>query len=254
MPRALQILQAIGTEAERRGYVFLRHTDDQLGFQISVGEDRFTFAVREEQDKADVYSKEQIAAAKYPWQRVSPRLATVPSGRLTIEMVDGYWTRRWADRARWSLVDKLPELFALVEDRAQHARNQRDMAAQAAARRLELWEQSVPQARDCYLAEFNRRRAIEQATAWRTAGDLRAYAIALRQAANAWKEEHRQSILNWAEFAEQHADRIDPLHEVNSLCFVEPEQISSDDLDRHMPAGMTVRYPPGPGAHLRSWH
>jgi hypothetical protein len=119
LPRALQILQAIGAEAERRGYVFLPQTDAQLGFEISVGEDRFTFAVREEQDKADVYSEEQIAAAKYPWQRVSPTLATVPSGRLTIEMADGYRTPRWADRARWSLVDKLPELFALVEDRAQ---------------------------------------------------------------------------------------------------------------------------------------
>src|SRR5262245_46334948 len=240
LPRALQILQAIGSEAELRGYGFLPQTDDQLGFQISVGEDRFTCAVREEQDKADVYSEEQIAAAKYPWQRVSPTLTTVPSGRLTIEMADGYRTPRWADRRRWSLVDKLPELFALVEDRARHARNQRDAAAQEAARKLELWEQSVPQARDRYLAELNQKRAIEQATCWRTAGDLRAYATALRQAADSWEEEGRQSILNWAEFAEQQADRIDPLNEVNGLRFVEPEQISSDDLDRHMPAGMTV--------------
>jgi hypothetical protein len=178
----------------------------------------------------------------------------VPSGRLTIEMADSYRTPRWADRARWSVVDKLPQLFALVEDRAQHARNQRDAAAQAAAHRLELWEQSVPQARDRYLAELNQKRVIEQATAWRTAGDLRAYAMALRQAADAWEQERRQSILNWADFAEQHADRIDPLNEVNGLRFVEPEQISSDDLDRHMPTGMTVRYPPGPDRHLRSWH
>src|SRR5262249_13534028 len=95
--------------------------------------------------------------------------------------------------------------------------------------------------------------AIEQATAWRTAGDLRAYATALRQAADSWEEERRQSILNWAVFAEQHADRIDPLNEAKGLRFVEPEQISLDDLTRHMPAGMTVRYPPVPDTHLRSW-
>jgi hypothetical protein len=78
-----------------------------------------------------------------------------------------------ADRTRWRLVDKLPELFALVEDRAQHARRQRDAAfqQQVAARRLELWEQAVPQARERYLEELNQIRAIEYATAWRTAGD-----------------------------------------------------------------------------------
>jgi hypothetical protein len=252
LPRALQILQALVEEANRRGYVFVPQADDQLRFQILVGEDRFSFSVREEQDKADVYPEEQIAAAKYPWQRVSPTLARVPSGRLTIEMVDGYWIRRWADRARWSLADKFPELFALVEDRAQHARNQRDAAAQTAARKRELWEQAVPQARGRYLGALNQRRAIEQATAWRAAGDLRAYAMALRQAADAWGQERKQSILNWAEFAEQHADRIDPLNEVAGLCFVEPEQISSDDLDRHMPAGMSVRHPPGLDTHPRS--
>jgi hypothetical protein len=80
LPRAPQIFQAIGAEAERRGHVFLPQTDDQLGFQISIGEDRFDFALREEQDKADAYSEEQIAVAKYSWQRVSPTPGTVPSG------------------------------------------------------------------------------------------------------------------------------------------------------------------------------
>jgi hypothetical protein len=124
---------------------------------------------------------------------------------------------------------------------------------QAAARRLELWEQAVPQARERYLAELNQKRAIEQATAWRAAGDLRAYATALRQVAEDWAEERRQPFLNWAAFAEQHADRIDPFNEVDELRFVEPEQISSDELDRHMPPGMTTRHPPGPDAHRRSW-
>jgi hypothetical protein len=155
------------------------------GAVISIGEDRFGFALREEQDKADIYSEEQIATAKYAWQRVSPTLGIVPSGRLAIEMVDGYQTRRWADRARWSLADKLPELFALIEDRARQAKDQRSAAAQAGARRHELWEQAVPQARDRYVAELNQKRAIEQAAAWRTAGDLRAYATALRHAAEA---------------------------------------------------------------------
>jgi len=53
-------------EAERRGYEFVQQTDDQLGFQILIAEDHFDFALLEEQDKADIYSEELIAAAKYP--------------------------------------------------------------------------------------------------------------------------------------------------------------------------------------------
>lgn len=168
-------------------------------------------------------------------------------------MVDGYETRRWADRARWTLADKLPDLFALIEDRARNATSQRKAAAQLAARRREEWEQAVPKARERYLAELNQKRAIDQVIVWRTAADLRVYASALRQAADAWKDEHRNSILNWADFAEQHADRIDPLNQVDGLHFVEPEQISADDLDRHMPPGMRSRHPPDVEARLRSW-
>jgi hypothetical protein len=108
-------------------------------------------------------------------------------------------------------------------------------------------------ARERYLAELNQRRAIDQATSWRTADNLRAYATALRHAAYACEVERKKSMLNWAKFAEQHADRIDPLNQFEEQRFVEPEQISADDLDRYMPAGMTIRYPPGPDANLRSW-
>jgi hypothetical protein len=250
LPRALRIIEALRAEAALRGHAFLAQPDGQPGFRITIGEDSFDFAFREERDKADTYSEERIAAAKYPWQRVSPKPTTVPSGRLAIEMTDGYETRRWADRARSSLTDKLPAVFALIEDRAQQARNQRDAAVQAVARRREQWEQALPKARARYIAELNRTRAIDQAAAWRIAGDIRAYVTALRR--EGVPDEHsRQAILAWAKFAEEHANRIDPLNHRDELCFVEPDQISSDDLDRHMPVGMTVRHPPDETA--RSW-
>ena len=43
----------------------------------------------------------------------------------------------------------------------------------------------------------------------------------LGQAANAWERERGQSILSWAEFVEQHADRIDPFNGVDELCLAE---------------------------------
>jgi hypothetical protein len=240
LPRALEIMEAIKAEATRRGYEFVAKADDRCRFRIVTGEDGFEFTMPEEQDKSEVYSEEEIAAAKYPWQRVSARSALVPSSRLAIEMVDGYGTRRWVDRSRWTLTDKLPDLFAVVEDRAKEARTKRVAAAQAAARIREEWEQAVPKARERYLAELNRRRALDQAAAWRAAGDLHAYAAALRQAADAREGEHRQSILEWAAFAQQHADQIGPVKQDEELHFAEPEQLSSDDLDRHMPAAWSA--------------
>ncbi|MBV9581132.1 MAG: hypothetical protein JO057_21330 [Chloroflexi bacterium] len=80
--------------------MFLPRADDQARCRISSGEDSFDFTMREESDKFDTYSAERVAAAKYPWQRVSPTPDTVPSERLMLEFTDGYRTRRWADRTR----------------------------------------------------------------------------------------------------------------------------------------------------------
>lgn len=137
--RALRIVQGLAVEAERRGYVVASRPDGVVGFRIAIGDDAFDFTITEERGKTEEYPAEQVASAKYPWQRVSLTPVTVPSGRLVIETIDGYRARRWADRNRWTLIGRLSKLLAFIEDRAASSRRDRDEVADAAGRLQERW-------------------------------------------------------------------------------------------------------------------
>ena len=161
-PRAVLILQSIAAEASRRGYQFGLRGDGGSGFRLSIGEDSYDFTMEEELDKADVFPEDELAARKYSWQRVSSQRMCVPSGRLVIAM-DGCRgvPARWADRKRWSLSDRLPQLFEFAEKRALEARQQRDKAAARVRRLRKRWEAAIPVARHQFLAEHNRLRLLE---------------------------------------------------------------------------------------------
>ena len=253
-PRALRIAQGIAEEARRRSHGFTERPDGTPGFRISIGEDDYDFALWEEQDKADRFPEEAIAAAKYPWQRVSAKSGKFWSGRLVLQLGDGYRPPQWADRKRWTLVDKLPEVLALIEDLAQAARGAREQAQAAARRRREEWEAAVPQARQAYLAELNRQRVIDQAEGWRRADDLRRFAAEVRSKADQTVSTiERQRLAAWVEWARREADRLDPMRSPETLGFHTPEEIDAAELDAYMPPGMTVRHPPETPAGPARW-
>jgi hypothetical protein len=47
-------------------------------------------------------------------------------------------------------------------------------------------------------------------------------------------------------------ERLCPLNHHDDLRYVEPDQIKAEDLDSHMPTGMTTHYPPDDNAQPRS--
>lgn len=245
-PRALGIIRGMADEAHARGYGFGSRPDGAAGFCISIGEDSFDFTVWEETDKVDQYpEEEEVAAKKYPWQRVSARRVSVPSGRLVLRLDAGYRPPWWADRKRWRLSDKLAEAFLAVEECAASARQAREQERQARLCRREQWDVAVPEARARYVADLNRTRVAEQARAWRQASDLRGYAAAVQaQAENTGGQDEQHRLGSWAEWARQEADRLDPLRIPEVLGFDSPEQLDPAALDAYMPAGMTVRHPP----------
>ncbi len=214
-------------------------------FASASGEDSFDLRIWEEDEKVDRYREDEIQAKKYGWQRVSRRTTTVPSGRLVLQLDGEYRPPWWADRKRWSLVDKLPEMFTLIEDRASTAREAREQERQRVRRRREQWEAAVPEARRQYLENLNRTRVLQQADAWRKSRDLRAYAAEVQARADGCQndDEHRR-VAAWAGWARREADRMDPLRSPAALRFLAPEEIPPEDLDRYMPPGMTVRHPP----------
>lgn len=244
--RALLILQAIAEECVRRGYDFGLRADGQPTFQITVGDDIvFTFVMSEEYERREVPVSDELAAAKYEWQRVRATVQQVRSGRLVIRVGERYSSVSWADRKRWTLVDKLPQLFEHVEQSAIQIAEERARAKIEREQRHQAWENALVQARKDYVADLNRQRLDKQLADSTRAGDLRRYADQIHQRATDLDDPNLvKRVEKWATWVRAEADRTDPLHRSENLVWVEPEEIGPTDLDSFMPRGMNAWRPP----------
>ena len=250
-PRALTLIQAIADECTARGWSMA--FDDEPGFAITIGEDTYRCFLIEEQEKRDVYPEAAIAERKYDWQRVSPMRMDVYSGRLRLDIGQGYHTRWWADRKRWTLASKLPDYFGALDEMSRAERERRARLAQAHRDNLVRWEQSVPRARELHLHALNAERAQVQLAAWKHANDLRAYADAVITHVNdAGGEAADPEAAMWAVWLRAEADRVDPLTDGAEVRVDSPVEFSTADLDKYMPKGWTSRRPPDPPTWLPS--
>ncbi|WP_413247827.1 hypothetical protein [Sinomonas flava] len=243
--RALLVLQAIADECGRRGYEFGLRPDGAPTFQISVEGIPSGFSMSEEYERRPVVNEDELKEAKYTWQRVRSTVQKVRSGRLVIRAGSSYSPVSWADRKRWSLAHRLPDLFAYVEQHTaevieRHAREQRELAE-----RRQAWEQALDRARQLYVADLNRRRLDDQLAASHRAEDLRRYADRIDRQADAMDDaEAALWARQWAVWTRAEADRADPLLHPTDLVHVQPEDIKVSDLDAFMPRGMSVWSPP----------
>lgn len=189
--------------------------------------------------------EDELAEAKYPWQRVRSTVQKVPSGRLVVRTGPSYSPAFWADRKRWSLADRLPDLFDHVEQTAQETIERQARQERERKERRQEWEQAKIQARRLYVEDLNRRRLDDQLTGMRRAEDLRRYAEAIDRQAGGMDDAGRALLARqWAQWARTEADRVDPLLDPENLAWVEPEQVRESDLDAFMPRGMSVWRPP----------
>lgn len=69
-PRALALIQGLADAAAQRGYELRESRDTATTFRVDIGEDSFAFALREEYERREQVSREQIGTTKYAWQRV----------------------------------------------------------------------------------------------------------------------------------------------------------------------------------------
>lgn len=209
---------------------------------VRIGADAYTLELAEEVDLVDEVPAEDVSAAKYDWQRVSTSRVEKPSGRLHLQLVTCERPTSWADRTRWSLTDKLPRAMAELESRAAEAVATHARVEQAHAERVAAWERAVQDATAAGRRERQRAVALEQATLWAQARDLRAYAAALDE-----HPEHGADTRSraWADLLRAEADRLDPLTaEPGTLAPPEDDPIPVEALDRHMPPGLTAAHPP----------
>jgi hypothetical protein len=225
-PRALRIVQAIITEAERRGYragpprretspYRLRGTDAKAQFAITIDDLSVGMWLAQETDR-QVHvptAKELAEKARSSWTRI-PTHDSIPSDRLRLELTGsvGQQQSRWGDRKSWTLEEKLPEVFQELALRgAAHRQKVIDerLAAEARKRR---WEAAMARAK-ADLIEAHRRGVLDkQLDAWLRAEQMRRYLAAMREIVVAMTDSPEQAAASeWLAWAEEHTSRADPL-------------------------------------------
>lgn len=242
--RALLIAKAIAGECSRRGYRFGLRDDGQPSFQINAGQERFCFTVTEELERREVADPDKLAAAKYPWQRIPSVVRQVPSGRLLLRLDSGYPSFYWADRQRWTLTHKLPEMFETIGRLAAARAARRQREEDECQQRRQAWDEAIERARQAYLDQLIRKRLRDQAARSAEALAIRSYCAQLDAAAHQCEDPDRAGqIRAWALWARQEASRIDPLTSPGQLRYEIPE-VSPADLEPFMPRGLTASHPP----------
>jgi hypothetical protein len=250
-PRALRITQALVIEAERRGYDVGLNDEGAPGFWIVVRQWTARLVLSEEWDTVDELptGEEAQAAAKYDWQRIRPQRRTLPSGRLVVELPEewGYRgrPRRWADRKRWRLDDKLIDVLAEIEARAELAEQRRLAAEHAATTRRQQWDKAMAEARQQLLADRRTKELLAQVKRWERAQRIRTYCDALEHTLPL-NDPTTEGTLAWVRWARDHADSLDPLHRTPPPAAPDGKAIKPEDLrpylGRWSPHGPDERY------------
>ncbi|BAS11748.1 hypothetical protein AHiyo8_00510 [Arthrobacter sp. Hiyo8] len=164
------MLQAIADECGRRGYEFSLRPNNNPTFQISVEGIATGFSMFEEYENRPVMNEDELKEAKYDWQRVRSTVQKVRSGKLVIRTGSRHSPVSWADRKRWSLADRLPGLFAYVEQSTVETIEQCTRKEREHIERRQAWEQALERARQLHVTDLNRRRLDDQLAASRRAG------------------------------------------------------------------------------------
>lgn len=243
--RALLVAQAIAGECSRRGYGFGLRDDGEPSFQITIGDDAFGFTLSEEFERREVADGEKLASARYAWQRIPSSARRVRSGRLVLRLGAGYGSVFWADRKRWTLGQKLPQVFEGIAGRASAGAEKRRREEEERRQRRRAWEEAIPRARQAYVDQLNRDRLREQAARSAEAEAIRDYCARLDSLAEACDDlERADDIRDWATWARHEAERMDPVKHPGGLMYVMPEEARPSDLEKFMPPGLTAWHPP----------
>lgn len=195
--RAWHVLQALAAEAERRGHTVAaapepgpvsdhRVRPERWHLEITVGSETVRLRVEEERDRvAHEPTAGELEQQRRSWWMRIPTHDKVASGRLGVrlqgEATSSARRLNWADRTKWRLEDKLPEVLREVAVRADGLRRARQARAEAQARhdREVAVEQDRARVR---AAEHHRVEVLDQQLGrWRETRELREFARELAE-------------------------------------------------------------------------
>ncbi|MDQ3729415.1 MAG: hypothetical protein M3355_07470 [Actinomycetota bacterium] len=265
LPRALRILNALVTEAERRGH----------GVETSIAEERKGYGrsgwsgvrdghvvLRVTEFSAAVRLSEEGLSSRAHWERKNryfvhrleggsetrrrplTEYEQRATGRLVLELVPAYSLHcrpgKWADRQRWTLEEKLSELLFEVETRAAEETESRREAERREAERRREWEAAMQRARERYIEHYRGEALRGEVRRWREAQEILAYCDA---AESTYPDV--PATAEWISWARRYAGQLDPLRAALETPSV-PESAPAAEL-RPFLEGWNPRGPEGSG-------
>ncbi len=226
--RALRIIQGLAATAEQEGWrvepVASRRDDYERttwesgsDFVICTDECRVGIRfVQEKQRSPHVPTKHELAErSRYAWAFV-PKYDYTLIDRLRLEFKSAYCPGQrsnWADRVRWSLEDKLPQVIEGVAARSEYAMQQRIIREEREVEFARQRELAEARARD-QLRENHRAEALlQQCANWHLACELRTYLDAATQQIEVTADpDEAQATGEWLEWGRRYAEDLDPLN------------------------------------------
>ncbi|MEV7845777.1 hypothetical protein AB0O50_17525 [Streptomyces cyaneofuscatus] len=218
--RALRIMHALLTEAEGRGYSVEAQSDLKHGEAVHMVSmvircHAFPLALTERTTKVPhkPTPQELRQQERNPWTRL-PKYDEEFNGRLALGAPSGRWCQHsysYSDGARWTLESRLGHLLQDLERLAAEAdRREREQELREADQRRR-WYAAVARARELQIEQHRATVLTEQIRAWQQADEIRAFCQAAR--ARVGDAPVAAGEVDWLEWAEAYAVRLDPLQE-----------------------------------------
>lgn len=228
LSRAVRIIHALATEAERRGYEIanvpgIEHrgyraantAKSQQHLKIGIRGHSYSLRISEEgvlsRGAYDAESRYRRSVhSRYLEPRSKSSYDQDATGRLKIS-VDGYSREgrvsSWADRSSWTLEGKLPDLRRELEIRVAEDDNRAAEAKRAAEERRQRWEAAMEEARQRFYEAHRAEQLTAQLAAWNQARHIREYLTALQA-----RHGNDPAATEWIDWIRKYVDEtLDPL-------------------------------------------
>ncbi len=237
--RALRVLQGVLREAVRREWGVVSYDrsgyDDHRGIAIEIRGHRYPIEFHETTETIP-FTQEEIKAwrTEWTWHEAS-RAGQMPppqrkrkraTGRLRLSLPNGYngGRARWTEGPRGSLEDKLPQVFAALEERAVHDDHAAVEAARRAEERRKEAEQRAERERLARLEKAREERLLAEAQAWHEADLVREYVDALRSRLPELPEIERERLSAWCAWCDDWIVRNDPVANTGRIVGLDERQ------------------------------
>lgn len=226
--RALRLIQALVSEARRRDYSvnavrapvknqwgYAERSDETTGhLKIKISPDEYRLSIYQITEKVEhVATKSELARAGRGW--ALPKWDHIPTGKLGIRIETtgpSFWGQSWIDRDDRLLDDALAQILQELELRHGAATERRLEEERQRLERKRKWEAARERAIQALADSHRAEMLMDQVARWRDVAAIRDYANHMEQDAGVRLEgAAREQAVEWASWARDYAERMDPL-------------------------------------------